>query len=242
MNKKTLLASGCSFTFEPWCWPTYVSTPLNYDLLNVGMACQGNGIISKKVIYNVTELLKTHKAEDILVGVMWSSIDRIEFYVENYNMPSNIDGWIENPTTLVKDPNWLLTNISWEIPEAKMWYEEFHTQIGGMIKTLEHILYTQMFLEKHNISYFMSSMNNIFLQHEINHEESKYLYDLIDFKKFIPVKGCFEWLYENHVKDAFNEEPKSIKPWHMLHPSENGHKIFANEVILPHLKVNKLIN
>ncbi len=42
--KKILLASGCSFTFEPWNWPGHLSQKLDINLLNVGMASQGNGL------------------------------------------------------------------------------------------------------------------------------------------------------------------------------------------------------
>ena len=47
---KKVIVSGCSFTFEDWNWPKYLIKHLNVptrDLINVGMASQGNGLISK---------------------------------------------------------------------------------------------------------------------------------------------------------------------------------------------------
>ncbi len=239
-NKKILLASGCSFTFEKWNWPTFVKDELNYDLLNVAMASQGNGLISKKVIYNVQKLLETYKPEDILVGVMWSGVDRDDFFVENYEDKGNIDGWIENPTSIIDGQNnWLITNFHWSIPLAKIWYENFHTHTGSMIKTMERILYTQWFLEKNNIKYFMSSFIDIFHAHGaeyfITTKEVEYLYKQINFDNFLPVKGCHEWVKEHYGdKGGFNAPTET--GYIGIHPTEFGHKKFSEEVIIPFLK------
>lgn len=235
--KKTLIASGCSFTFELWNWPTFVAEEMGYDLINVGMDSQGNGLISKKLIYKVTQELKTKRPEDIIVGVMWSGIDRNEFYVENQDYP-NIDGWIENPTSVVEgNRNWLITNIHWKTKQSNMWYEHFHTDVGAIIQTIQNILLTQWFLEKNNIKYFMSTYLDIFSQYKENYLESdevKYLYDMIDFSRFIPISGCREWVAENHPKDGYwNVEVE-------LHPNEFGHRMFAKDVVVPFLK-NELL-
>ena len=55
----------------------------DYNLLNVAMPCQGNHIIAQKVIYNVNQQLKTKKSEEIIVGVMWSGVDRHNFFIDN---------------------------------------------------------------------------------------------------------------------------------------------------------------
>ena len=71
---KKVIVSGCSFTFEDWNWPKFLRKHLNVskqNLINVGMASQGNGLISKKLIYVVNKELETTKPEDILVGVMF---------------------------------------------------------------------------------------------------------------------------------------------------------------------------
>ena len=103
---KKVIVSGCSFTFEDWNWPKFLIKHLKIrkeNLNNVGMASQGNGLISKKLIYAVNKELETTKPEDILVGVMWSGVDRFDFHSEN-NYSS--DNWgnnghvshIDNPT------------------------------------------------------------------------------------------------------------------------------------------------
>ena len=91
---KKIIVSGCSFTFEDWNWPKYLIKHLNVptrDLINVGMASQGNGLISKKLIYAVNKELENTDSKDMLVGVMWSGIDRVDFHSENnYSSENNI--------------------------------------------------------------------------------------------------------------------------------------------------------
>ncbi len=254
MGKKVLVASGCSFTFEPWNWPTFVAKEYDLDLINVGMSGQGNGLISKKVIYQVSELLKTMDPKDIMVGIMWSGIDRDEFYVHNHpyikgkGSSGNVDGWIENPTNVVDgklDRNWLITNITWKIPLAQLWYRHFHTDIGAMTQTLENVLRTQWFLENHNVNYFMSTYLDIFgnewVQNLMEHSEIKYLYDMVNKDTFLEVDGCYEWVKGNcdHTY-AFPDSGPDDRMGN--HPTEYGHQKFTEQIIIPHIKQNLNVN
>lgn len=159
-NRKTLVASGCSFTFEPWNWPTFLSNELNMDLINVGMASQGNGLISKKAIYIVDSLLNDGKnPEDILVGIMWSGPDRHEFYTSDTSRLTNIDNWVENPTSVIPHPdnlyrNWIITNCHWSVNNSQLYYKYFHHNVSAMIQTLQNILLTQLYLEKKRCKIF----------------------------------------------------------------------------------------
>lgn len=241
MENKILLTSGCSFTFENWCWPTFVANEINYELLNIGMASQGNGLIAKKTIYNVKKLLETHNPENILVGIMWSGVDRHEIYIDKNVNYKNTDGWDINPTNIIEgdlNKRWLILNHGWKLDEAQLWYNNFHTFIGSMVNTLEYILLTQYFLKQHNIKYFMTTYKFIFEDWLIENVECDYLYNMIDFDKFLPINGCLEWLIENHNQESFNFPEISMHE----HPTENGHKIFAKEVILPYLTSNILTN
>jgi hypothetical protein len=242
-NKKILIASGCSFTFEDWCWPGHLSKELNINLLNVGMSCQGNGLISKKLIHTVDEQLKIRNPEDILVGVMWSGIDRHDIYIDEYYEPfSNIDGWWENPTNIIDGrKNWLILNQHWKTKISSLWYKNFHTVIGSMIYSIQDVLLVQWYLEKHNIKYFMTTYMDIFHRSSdtINHPEVKYLFNMINFDTFIPIIGCYEWIKENHNDDGF-DKVKQTDP-SPFHPNSCGHNLFSTEVIIPHLKTKNLI-
>lgn len=242
-NKKTLLASGCSFTFEKWNWPTFVAESLDYDLLNVGMASTGNGLIGKKVIYNVENLLKTHDPENILVGVMWSGIDRNDFFVEDPKAVKPFCGWITNPNAVVKGHNnWEITNIHWNTEKSLLWYKYFHTDVGSIIQTLQNILSVQWYLERKKVKYFMSTFMDIFSRvrvHDLlNHPDVKYLYEMVDFTKFLPVAGCYEWVRDNYFEQGFNYPGNDLNK--ILHPTEFGHKKFTHQIIVPFVQTEIL--
>jgi hypothetical protein len=243
-NKKILLTSGCSFTFEKWNWPTFVSEMMNYELINVGTASSGNGLIGKKVIYHVDRLLKEFDPKDIVVGVMWSGIDRNDFYTEDSREMNNTNNWKENPTKVVDGHyNWEITNFHWTTRKSRLWYEEFHTSVGSMIQTIQNVLMVQWYLERKNVKYFMSTFLDIFhmsgANNIISHPEVRYLYEMIDFTKFLPVSGCHEWVKENHKEFGFNAPDSN--GYIGVHPTEFGHVKFAEEVIVPYLKNNLLL-
>lgn len=242
-NKKILLAGGCSFTFEKWNWPTFVSEGLNSDLLNVGMGSIGNGLISKRIIYNVDNLLQNYKPEDIIVGVMWSGMDRNDFYTNNQEEVKIYSGWFKNPTNVADGfNNWEIVNIHWQTEKSLLWYKNFHTEIGSIIQTLQNILMVQWYLERKGIKYFMSTYLDIFhlenMEQQLTNPDINYLYKMVDFTKFLPVSGCHEWVKENYIEKGFNKPDSNGIVG--MHPTEFGHKKFSEEIIIPFIKDNLL--
>lgn len=245
MKKKILIVGGCSFTFEDWNWPGHLSRILNRSLVNDGMASQGNGLISRKLIYSLTEALKEHTPEEIMVGIMWSGVDRHEFYdTKNesaiywgWKNVENLDSRLKNPTEVVPGyKTWYILNHHWDNKESINFYGNFHNPISSMIYALEYILITQMFLKKNNIYYFMSTYMDIFSNDELmNHPEIKYLFNLIDFSKFLPVKGCHEWVKDNYANSGGFNDPDENN-YIGIHPTSYGHEMFTKNVILPFLK------
>ncbi len=168
-GKKVLLASGCSFTFEDWNWPGHLSRKLNLDILNRGMASQGNGLISRKVISGMDELLKTYKKEEVLVGVIWSGFNRHEYYsddtsdIKKWGYFKEGDDYIKNPTDVIDgEYNWRILNVGWDSEEVRLYYENFHNEVSSMVLTIEHILRVQWYLDGLGVDYFMSTYIDIF--------------------------------------------------------------------------------
>lgn len=239
--KKVLLVSGCSFTFEDWNWPGYLGRDYDLKIINVGMGSQGNGLIARKLIYTLDKLLKEYKPEEILVGVMWSGTDRHEFYREEYKNSAYWGGYpedyvkVKNPTEVIENkPNWYILNHHWPNKESVMYYENFHTIVQGMVLSLEHIIRTQLFLKNAGVDYFMTTYVDIFSDHKLmDNDEVSYLYKNVDFRYFLPVKGCYEWVKENYIKSGFN--PPDENNYIGIHPTPFGHEMFSNEVIKPFL-------
>lgn len=236
-GKKVLLASGCSFTFEDWNWPGHLSRKLNLNILNKGMASQGNGLISRKVISGLDELLKTHKKEEVLVGVMWSGFNRHEYYTEDtddvktWGFFTKEDHTIKNPTDVIDGKfNWRILNVGWNSEEVRSYYENFHNEVSSMVYTIEHILRVQWYLDGLGIDYFMSSYMDIFKWGHLRyHPEISPLFSKINFEKFLPVNGCMEWVRENYIEEGM----PSLNDHE--HPTSFGHEKFTDEVIIPYL-------
>ena len=80
-----LITGGCSFSDllffdKERTWPYWVEQKLQPDSVHhVGFSSQGNGLISRRVLYTVQRNLK----EDTLVCIMWSGPTRAEYYVDN---------------------------------------------------------------------------------------------------------------------------------------------------------------
>lgn len=241
--KKVLIASGCSFTFEKWNWPGHLGRDIGVEIINVGMGSQGNGLISRKLIYAVETALRKYRPEEILVGVMWSGTDRVEYHTHD---GSNVIHWgtkifdpnIKNPTNVVKGQyNWRIMNHHWDNKESLNYYENFHTSIYGMVVTIEHVLRIQWYLKHLGIDYFMSTYMDIFGDKILTeNSEVDYLFKMIDFETFLPIKGCYEWVKENYSKLGLPSNDKTA-----THPTSFGHRKFSEEVIEPYLKEKKII-
>lgn len=236
---KVLVTGGCSFSecVSPWIdtWPRHVARALNgYNHISTAIGSQGNGLISRRVIYHVTEALKTHHADDLLVGIMWSGPSRHDLYQQNVPVTIKEDGFMENPTKFIPESNssWTIINQNWSMPIAQNYYRHFHDMIGQYIYTNEHILRVQWFLKLHNIKYFMSTYTGEVFQ-KTNHLDIKHLYEQIDLSHFLPTVGEYEW-----CRDYSNLE-FPIKGDN--HPSSEQHKLFTEQIILPFLKEKQYI-
>lgn len=246
-QKKHFIVSGCSFTetYSPFkSWSEWVVEDLyKTALTSKAMGSQGNGLISRSIIYEVTRKMDNGvQPEDMIVGVQWSGSDRMDFLVGDSQLASlnldrtrgvfdtnpdtNWDGWMENPTGFISDQpkKWVISNLGWKL--AKDYYMKWHSTQFGSVMTLEHILRTQWFLEKHNIKYFMTTMNSRVLLPDAGSGTDptiKHLYDQIDFTKFLPVIGMQEWAYGPDYEFG-------------IHPREEHHEKFAKEIVLPFVR------
>jgi hypothetical protein len=263
---KILITSGCSFTETAhedvnfWStWPAHLYKSLeNFGytkFVNGAMGSQGNGLISRSIIYHVSKALETYNSSDILVGVMWSGSNRVDYRCPNKNLLSfgdrNTDGWIENPTGFVDkaEKKWVILNAGWTNLEAQTYYKYFHDYVGSTIYSIEHILRTQYYLKSKNIKYFFSDYvdNNIvdWTNQEIidNKHEFEYLLQEIDKNSYLPISSEHQWVYENsktkheyQQKHNFNGRTNT---W--IHPNKEQHKEFVDNVIMPFIKKQKWI-
>ena len=164
-----LVTGGCSFseTISPWIttWPKHLENYINpKSAHHTGLGSGGNGLISRSIIYRVSQLLKQNNSEDLLVGIMWSGPDRHEIFVDKNDVTETITHGmtipgengkslgVYNPYNFIDkddDHSWLLLHPhNSGDTRSKVWYKHLHNEIGAYINTLEHILRTQWFLKR----------------------------------------------------------------------------------------------
>lgn len=235
-----LIASGCSFTANK-CWPHHLANKLDLNkdqLKNYGVISSGNGRIARSIVYGVSQALKTHQPEDILVGVMWSAASRYEVFQEPVNQ-SMIwkHGDNVNPTGFVEgaDKNWILIHSGWDDVYSKNYYTYQYDEIGSYINSLEHVLRVQWFLKMHKVNYFMTSAFGELFPDDTTNPNINYLYEMIDHSKFLPVKNCMDWTLNSGIP---NDPADDGKPFNFRHPTDAQHRAFAEMVIYPYLESN----
>ena len=260
---KVLITGGCSFTESKYAdcpgvtqsWAYQLGMALKnqgYDFVNKAMGSQGNGLISRGVLYQITEELKTRKPEDLLVGVMWSGVHRHDYRVENPELQNFIiegvyNGWMENPTGFINtdEKKWIILNQHWVNEneknlinhEAKLYYKHFHDFIGSYIYSIEHMLRLQYFLKCKGIKYFFTIyQDHVFDPYYLKHVEVDYLYKLLDKTQFLPVTSQYTWCVESRI-----DEQHWVYPHPNNHPSTIHHQAFTQQIVLPWLKSRNYI-
>jgi len=240
LTDKILLTGGCSFTVGPECWPNHLVKRIDYRLINEGQGGSGNGFIKKKVMYRLTQLLKTVDKNNILVGVMWSGFTRHELFTQDRINPDDVFKPQSNIVKYIDDKqssgNWILVNQGWDNHYAKNFYLNFDL-LAGVIQTLENILALQNFLETLGVKYFMTTFTSETLPQDfIAHPEAIWLHDQIDFDKFLPILGEYEWC-KGITPDSLTKE----WPIKWQHPVREEHIKFVDELVVPYLGSRKLI-
>jgi len=239
MSYQLFISGGCSAsfthpTYRHRSWPVHVAQTLGCNHQDTALPAQGNGMISRRVIYAIEQALKSYAAADILVGICWSGSERHEFY-NDQNAKELVDQshW-GNPTSLRPyDPldkasnHWVLINPHYIKQYAETYYRVFHNSIDSEIKTCEHILRTQWYLEKHGVRHFMSTFTQETFR-RLDHPEVSWLYDQIDHNMFLPVNGIREWSVDSSGVEFDADDD--------YHPNTEQNKLFTEKVIWPFLK------
>jgi hypothetical protein len=239
MSYQLFISGGCSASFthpsyRHQTWPTYLAQRVGCKHENTALPAQGNGMISRRVMYAVEHALKSHAAKDILVGVVWTGSDRHEFY-NDYPVTEFVDQthW-GNPTSIdqfgssnKKTKNWVLINPHYTKHYSETYYRVFHDAVDSEIKTCEHVLRTQWYLEKHGVRYFMGTFTQETF-HKLDHPEVSWLHDQIDHSMFLPGRGIYNWAVESSGMDFENDD--------LIHPTTAQNQLFTEKVIWPFLK------
>lgn len=249
--RKLLITGGDSFADNAFkiTWPTFVKKGLNFEeSIDVGLGATGNKFIKMRVMYEISKELKKTNPEDIFVAITWSGPNRNCIFLPNEDINLYPDHeWSINPNNFDNSSvgKWVLLNNHWSFNLNKIYYKNFENEHNSIIDTLHNILDLQNFLKVNNIDYIMTTSWNIISDnhHDTNHNEIidshignnkklqlpefKWIRDLIDWDKFIPLSGQWEW---TNKKFPDRSGPESH------HPFKHEQELFANEIIIPFIK------
>jgi hypothetical protein len=237
----TLITGGCSFTEDAVqgnSWPSHVANNFALNLKNTAVSGIGNRNIARRVIHMVEKELQEPgiKNRNILVGICWSTSARTEYFKRD--IPSEQLGfrhWTKFVYEAVGD--WVSINHNWLQKGAKdseIYYKWFHDALGGVINTLESIMWVQNYLNTKGIDYFMTSMSpSTFGNAGQNWLGTDGFFD-IDFTKgdgniswlfnaiksqehrWLPVDSYWDWMFEQNNQDLFKEDEYNPAIWNKL--------------------------
>ena len=213
---KVLLTSGCSFTEteegHTRCCPLPLSEILNVPLVNYAKSSVGNQYIARTVVQGVERLLEELSAEDLLVGVMWTGIDRHEVY---------------------QGDDWQILNAHWDDPLSTAYYNNLHDLTGAALTTAYWQFLTEQYLQNKGVKYFMTRMSAYPSELSLEGtDNAEYKLLKASRKNWLPVEGEFDWL-EAYSDTVFTK--RESEGYH-CHPDDVQHKTFTRQVIMPWLK------
>jgi hypothetical protein len=278
MKYKKIITSGCSFSdaFTPYSWPNQLEA---YILKNVdstvkfdhrGLGSQGQELIQKKASHAIYEALSTgYNPDEIAVFVMWSSVDRKAFYVDNPDMLSEIfenwkgskQGWALQLADL---HNKVEEYVTMRLPDSNDAIN--YNKTGGWYLSSALVANEMNFIK----DYFMTGKNAVTVQ--MCQESLENIIFLQNSCKAKGIKLYQQWysdhtrddlmLYKDHqnIKYLYSELDQStfisdnslynyllgnidcFKSRTDSHPNGLGHRRWLNEVILPYLDDDNFFN
>lgn len=255
---KYLITGGCSFSQlhnADVTWPVHLTDRILPDnTQHTGQGAADNTTISRKVIHRVSKLLSQGvDPGQILVGIMWSGVDRHSVYSTNKQLPHISiapSAWedgqhcFRNPLNIASEHrNHYIINPQWSDQTSTIYYKYFHDEIGSQMFTLENVLRTQWFLQSLGIDFFMTEYSWYSVHDHrppeneqitiLDHPDLKYLLDLIDHDCWLPISCMTDWVLTNQIPYSRPNDN---------HPSTLAHQQLVDQIIVPHLNSRNLLN
>lgn len=273
MRIRKIITSGCSFSdpTTPYTWPNQLESYITKNIDSTvkfdhrGLSSQGQELIQRKAAHAIYEALETgYKPDEIAVFVMWSSVDRKSFYVDNQDAIKEI---VEN---------WEGSQQGWNLQFADLKNHARKTELvrskatgnnminynpkGGWFITSGHVrdeiqLVRDYFMLGDNavsVGICHDSMQNIMTLQYLCQAKGIKLYqqfymdniieDLARWKDHQIMKYLYnDWdhstfLSEQSIHSYMNGREEMFVGVGNSHPNGLGHRVWLNEVMLPRLE------
>ena len=232
-----VVVNGCSFTqgMQGETWANHLNIP---NVLNLASHGAGNNYIC----HSTLNYLESHdyKSSNTLVVVMWSGTSRIDVPVSSEwysHIRQTFPFGFSDHTS-----NWIHTGGSGHVALFENLCKT-HDNTSQCVESLQNFILLESYLQAKGYHYIFTSYANYWSEdHEYcsttlvdpnigYHCKHLPLYKKFNFKK---------WLFCNSNKDCFGEFAiDDLRHGTGSHPSEQTHKQFAKEFLLP--AVEKLL-
>jgi hypothetical protein len=251
-------------------WPHYLSSSLDLTLHNRAEQSAGNGWISRSVIFQTDQLLKSGiPAEEILVVAMWSGLDRKGFFISRNETPNFVELAIPNkePRNFIdrtsvsafhigKNSGWLEgTNVRhYPAPEtsSKLAYKdkafEFFPLECLAIESYEHFLRLQWYCDANDIT-----LVNLTYADILRYPNSSFINprkkDKLTKDTFPNVTHLYnmlnfsKWLFYDETSGMYEYVYRNDLGFQSdgTHPTTSAHKKYVEDFIIPNLKERNVI-
>lgn len=263
MNIKKLITSGCSFSDpgEP-TWPLELEKFLKQSNPNLvskhfGVSSQGNELIQKKVTKEILESIEQYHPSELLVCVMWSTVDRKSFLVDQYTAEkisrfwkeeksdifwaiqfSDLENKFEKPYSILNRVGTLNDGGGWYMVQgykmesdiARIWTEDILNWEYGVHIALENIFLLQTLCKNYNIKNVHSFILSE-IWNTINSQltkNNKHLFNNINWSKFVSTEGESDYLKRQDNKFIYPND---------FHPTPDGHKKWFDDILKPQIDI-----
>jgi|TARA_R110001592_G_scaffold30530_2_gene109192 hypothetical protein len=235
---KLIVTHGCSFTKYKWdCWPKFIPWfGKDFIVKNAGNAASGNETIARGVVNSV---MKNKNIEHMYI--MWSGPDRYEVVRDT---EQRLKHELATYSRWEPDFNWCVWFGGHPDQEKHKEYQKhFLNEQHNYYRTLEHILYTQMFLDKHKVEYTMMIYNKHVLKdpNDPKSNSENALHKQIDWTKFKFYKERFglhefaQRLYPDQFAEESDQHPLPLAHYHWVKDI-----IFKSDIVAPEHEYRKL--
>lgn len=262
-NVKKVIAGGCSFTagseLADWdgtrstvgilkprsdfTWANWVQKRLykNATVDNTAIPGLDYGACVRRVLYQTNKMLKSYKAEDIVVLIMWTSILRREFpRIKDISREKNQDHEDRFFTSLPSDGESITSSFAFNMSRKVLlerkqlisdeyltrtlveFYTRRATADNHIYYPLQQLEYLTSYLKSHNVKfYYTCAFNDLLsLKHHypnIFFEDMKQRLDLNNLVHTENNLGFYEWAKKNDYKCGQGSD----------HPLESAHEKWA---------------
>ena len=253
-DMKAIITSGCSLS-EPnhtGTWPKHLKDAYNpeYIILS-GQGSIGTDLISRKAIYYCNKALKLYKAEEILCVVEFTTLHRAsglfnaqdplptklrnhKNYIEDYDRSPtwNQQGCYFDSSTS-EDTGWYFWNLWRDHDDFAYYFTYYQSFINLLEQYLFNMLAVKNFCDAKGIKFvFMFAEGdipkNLFNNRE--HWALNHMFDeIFNNNPYYLNEPISTWVKQN-LGDSYMEDE--------LHPTCEGHKIYTEKVLIPHLEKN----